>query len=462
MNKDGKAVILVVDDEQSLRDSMKILLSDSYNVFFEVDGRETIQKVKELHPDLMLLDIHLPEINGLEVLKQVKIMDPELDVVVVTAMNTVQHAVDAIKSGAYDYITKPFDIDSVSTLIEKILEKRSLKKENLFLKEEISKKYSFEKIVGTSRPMQEIFSLISQVAKNDSTVLIQGESGTGKELVARAIHNLSKRANKLFVPVNCAAIPENLLESEFFGHERGAFTGAFERKLGKFEIAEDGTIFLDEIGSLPISLQGKLLRTLQEREIERVGGSRPIHVNVRLISATNVDLKKAMKEEKFRNDLYYRLNVVPITIPPLRERKEDIPLLVSHFLSIYNSEFGKKIKGFSDGAQAFLIDYDWPGNVRELQNFIERVVVLSKKDVITEDKLPKEMTEKKVEEEFVFDYSEPSQDLDFRKASMKFESAFIKKALEKANGNKSSAAKMMGIHRNTLLQIERKLKNNFH
>lgn len=451
--KDKKDVILIVDDEEAIRDSMKMLLSDTYDVAFAKNGREAVEKMKKINPDLMLLDIRLPEIDGLEVLKIVKKENPDLEVIMVTALNTVKNAVEAMKSGAYDYITKPFDIESISSLIEKVLEKRSLRNENLFLRQELDKKYQFEKIVGAGHAMREIFSLITDVAKNDSTVLIQGESGTGKELVARAIHNLGDRKNKLFVPVNCAAIPENLLESELFGHERGAFTGAFERKLGKFELAEGGTLFLDEIGSMPLSLQSKLLRVLQEKEIERVGGTHAIPINVRVISATNSDLAKALKEEKFRKDLYYRLNVIPIVIPPLRARKEDIPLLVDHFITIYNAEFGKKVATFSREAEEALMDYSWPGNVRELQNLIERLVALSKGKVIYIERLPKEITDEEFKEK-VFD----ENDLSFKKSFARFEAAFLKRALERTGGRKGRAAAIMGVHRNTVLNMHRRLK----
>lgn len=453
MMSDPKSVILVVDDEESLRDSMRMLLTPDYNVVFAVNGKEAIKKAKQIRPDLVLCDIRLPEIDGLEVLRRLKEMDPELDVVMVTAMNTVQYAVEAIKLGAYDYITKPFDIAVISTLVEKILEKRRLKEENIFLKEQIGKQYQFEKIVGKSKPMRELFSVISEVAKNDSTILIQGESGTGKELVARAIHNKSPRANKLFVPINCASIPDHLIESELFGHERGAFTGAFERKLGKFEIAEGGTLFLDEIGSLPLALQGKLLRVLQEKEIERIGGVRPIPIDARIISATNANLQKAVNEDKFRKDLFYRLHVIPINIVPLRERREDIPILIDHFITIYNAEFNRKIRRVAKTAMQLFIQYDWPGNVRELQNIIERLVALGKRDLITLEKIPKEITGN-----FKELYLTKPDDINIKNASMRFEAAFIKKALEKSGGKKVGAARLMGIHRNTLLQMERKLK----
>lgn len=454
MNPKAKATILVVDDEEALRDSMRMLLSSDYNLFFASNGKKALDLVKKESPDLVLLDIRLPEIDGLEVLSRIKDIDPEIDVIMLTAMNTVSYAVDAMKKGASDYITKPFDIEVIQTVIEKILEGRALKKENIYLKEEIEKKFQFEKIVGRSRKMKEVFTLIRQVAGSESTVLISGESGTGKELVARAIHNLSKRSNKLFVPLNSAAIPENLLESELFGHERGSFTGAFDRKLGKFEIADSGTFFLDEVGSLPKPMQAKLLRVLQEKEIERVGGIKPIPVDVRVIAATNADLKKEVEADRFRKDLYYRLNVIPIHLPPLRERKEDIRLLIDHFLGIYNREFAKSIKGFSEEAMAHLMAYDWPGNVRELQNLIERLLVLTSEKVIQKERLPQEI---------LFGRGELKElredDLTLKEASMRFEASFIKKALRKARGSKSKAAKLLGIHRNTLLQIEKKISS---
>ncbi|KAF0132752.1 MAG: two component sigma54 specific Fis family transcriptional regulator [Candidatus Saganbacteria bacterium] len=447
-----KAIILIVDDEESLRDSMRILLSADYDLIFAANGNEALQILKNNSPHLIFLDIRMPDMNGLEVLSKIKEMDLDIDVIMVTAMNTVSYAVEAMRRGAYDYLTKPFDIEAIQAIIEKALEKRKLAQENVYLKEEIEKKYQFEKIVGKSSAIYEVFSLITSIAKSESTVLIQGESGTGKELAARAIHNLSGRGKKLFVAVNCAAIPENLLESELFGHERGSFTGAFERKIGKFEFADSGTIFLDEIGSLPLSMQGKLLRVLQEKEIERVGGLKPIAVDVRIISASNRDLRKLIEEGKFRIDLFYRLNVIPINIPPLRERKEDVALLVDHFIKIYSKEFSKGIKGLTQKALKIFENYSWPGNVRELQNLIERLIVLAKGPIIDENHLPKEITDPETELNSPgFSY------LSFKDAQMKFESSFIRKALLKTGGSKNKAAKMLGIHRNTLLNIEKKL-----
>ncbi|MFH1710021.1 MAG: sigma-54 dependent transcriptional regulator [bacterium] len=415
---DGKADILIVEDEKSVREALSFSLSDDYNLFLASDGKKALEIVSERNIDLALLDIRLPEINGMDVLKQIKDKDAGIEVIMLTAIRTVDSAVTAMKLGAYDYIIKPFDIKELMILIEKALEKRSLEQENIYLKNELEKTGGFEKIIGKSARMREIFKLIKNVSRGDATVLITGESGTGKELVARAIHNQSKRAKKLFVPVNCAAIPENLLESELFGYEKGAFTGAFERHLGKFEIANGGTIFLDEISTMPMPMQAKLLRVLQERVIDRVGGTNQIEINVRVISATNTDLKHEVDDRKFRGDLFYRLNVIPMIIPPLRERPEDIPLLVSHFLDKYNKEFAKKIKQFEPDAMHVLASYSWPGNVRELENLIERLVVLSEKNIITKDELPAELYKKLMDEH-----------------TKKFEMDFIKQAIQKSNLN---------------------------
>jgi DNA-binding NtrC family response regulator len=454
--KEIKETILVIDDDKSLRESLRMLLSDKYRVVFARSGKEAFELLRKESPDLVFCDIRMPEMNGLDVLSRIKGSEPELEVIMITAVNTVGSAVEAMRRGAYDYITKPFDIEAISALIENVLEKKRLQTENTFLKEQIEKQFQFEKIVGRTPVMREVFSLIGQISKSDSTVLISGESGTGKEMAARAIHNLCSRSQKLFVPVNCAAIPENLLESELFGHERGAFTGAFERKLGKFEIADSGTLFLDEVGSLPLAMQGKLLRALQEREIERVGGTKPIPINVRIISATNIDLKEEIAAKKFRKDLFFRINVIPLALPPLRERKADIQLLLEHFLNKFNHEFGKSQKGFSKEALEHLTVYPWPGNVRELQNLVERLVVLAKGDYITLDDLPKDVSEPTEELSAPPDFLS----LPYKEAQRKFETLFITKALEKTGGKKTKAAKMLGIHRNTLLQIERRIKSS--
>ncbi len=446
--------ILIVDDEESLRHSLTIALEGKYIVLTAKNGKEALKLIKKEAIDLVLLDIRLPEIDGIEILERIKDIDETIVVIMITAVLTVNTAVAAMKRGAYDYITKPFNIDELQALVEKGLEKRNLLRENIFLRSEMLDDAIFERLVGKSQKMREVFKLIDEVAKGNSTILIQGHSGTGKELVASAIHERSKRKGKLFIPVNCAAIPENLLESELFGHEKGAFTGAFERHVGKFEMADDGTIFLDEIGSLPLSMQAKLLRTIQERTIERVGGAKPIPVDVRIISATNTDLTQAVKSKNFREDLFYRLNVIPIPVPPLKERKEDIPLLIKYFLDFYNREFGKKIKGFKKDALELLQSYHWPGNVRELENLIERLIVLGKDDYIPKEKLPPEILGKKALEAEEAEI----EGLPLKRATQQFEAEFIRKAIEKAGGSKVKAAKLLGIHRNTLLKLEKKTK----
>jgi len=415
---DGKADILIVEDEKSVRESLSLTLSDKYNLFMASDGKKALEMLSERNIDLVLLDIRLPEVNGMDVLKHIKSMDPSIPAIMLTAIKTRESAVTAMKLGAYDYIVKPFDIKKLMLLIEKALEKRELEHENIYLRNELEKTGGFEKIIGKSEKMKETFKLIKNVSMGDATVLITGESGTGKELVARAIHNQSKRAKKLFVPVNCAAIPENLLESELFGYEKGAFTGAFERHLGKFEIANGGTIFLDEISTMPMPMQAKLLRVLQERVVDRVGGTNQIEIDVRVISATNTDLKHEVDSKKFRSDLFYRLNVIPMVIPPLRERSEDVPLLINYFLDKYNKEFGKKIRSFDANAMHILTSYPWPGNVRELENLIERLVVLSDSNIITKDKLPPELHKKLIDEHTKI-----------------FEMDFIKQAMQKSNLN---------------------------
>jgi DNA-binding NtrC family response regulator len=446
----AKPRILVVDDEKGMRDSMHMLLKDRYDVLLAQSGKEAINLVKKHPIDLVLLDIRLPEIDGIEILKIIKGIDDSIEVIMVTAVITVGKAVEAVRHGAYDYITKPFDIEALSEQVEKIIEKRALSKENISLRKLLESDYQYEKIVGKSPAIREIFKAIEDVARSNATVLITGESGTGKELVARAIHNRSARKEKLFVALNCAAIPENLLESELFGHERGSFTGAVDRQIGKFEISNGGTIFLDEIGSLPLPMQAKLLRAIQEKEIERIGGGKPIPVDVRIIAATNSNLKAEIKERKFREDLFYRLNVIPIHLPPLRERKADIPLLAEHFLHKYNHEFGKKLKGFKKEVLSLLTDYDWPGNVRELENLIERLVVLTRNGSIGAEKLPPEIKGETC--------LPSSSEAKFKDAVRKFEADFIRQALDRSGGKKSQAARLMGIHRNTLLQLEKKLK----
>ncbi|MCL6630140.1 MAG: sigma-54 dependent transcriptional regulator, partial [Armatimonadetes bacterium] len=355
------------------------------------NGRKALDVVSS-EPDVnvMICDLIMPDLNGVEVLKSAKEINPQLSVVMITAHGTIKTAVDAMKLGAFDYITKPFDMDEIKLVVKNAAERSELLEENIHLKQELKSRYSFEGIIGSSSKMQEVFKIVERVANSNATVLIRGESGTGKELIARAIHYNSPRAAKPFIAVSCAALPETLLESELFGYEKGAFTGAVGQKAGRFELAHQGTLFLDEVPEISPPVQVKLLRVLQEREFERVGGTKTIKVDVRLIAATNRDLEQLVAEGHFRPDLYYRLQVIQVFLPPLRERTEDIPLLVQHFIEKYNKENGKFVKGVTDETMDLLMKYRWPGNVRELENVIERGVVLAdaNEDLITPDLLP--------------------------------------------------------------------------
>src|SRR5512136_852183 len=355
--------VLIVDDEVGARESLKMILKRDYEVFLARDAEEGLLQVKVHSPDVILLDIILPDLDGLKVLEKIKQKEPDVIVIMITATRTVKTAVEAMKLGAYDYVTKPFDTEELSLIIRRALSTQALEKEVRYLREEIDKSCGFGNIVGKSKVMEDVFKIVRQIADSKSTVLIMGESGTGKELISRAIHYNSNRRNFPFVTINCAAIPETLIESELFGHEKGAFTNAIEKKLGRFEIAHRGTLFLDEIGELSLATQAKILRFLEEREFNRVGGSKTIKVDVRLITATNKDLNQMIKKGGFREDLYYRINVVPILIPPLRERKEDIPLLIDHFVGKFGAENNKNIKGVSKEALEVMIEYEWPGNI---------------------------------------------------------------------------------------------------
>jgi len=369
--------ILVIDDKESMRQMLaKTLESEGYEVDVARDGEVGLDKAKEKRFDLVLTDLKLPNMDGLSVLSSFKDLDPEISVIVMTAYGTIETAVQAIKQGAFDFLTKPFDVDHLNVLIQRALENRRLLAENVLLREELAQSLGFTEIIGKSEKMKEVTRLVKKVASSDTTVLLLGESGTGKELFARAIHSLSPRKNGPYVAINCAAIPRDLLENELFGSERGAYTGAVVRKMGKFEIAEKGTIFLDEIGDLDIALQAKILRVLQEKRFERLGGTKTISVDVRVIAASNFDLKKAIEKKLFREDLYYRLSVFPISIPPLRERREDVPELADFFIRKYCLEMKKEKKSPSADALNLMDKYLWPGNVRELENTIERAIIL--------------------------------------------------------------------------------------
>ncbi|MGB9629440.1 MAG: sigma-54-dependent transcriptional regulator, partial [Thermodesulfobacteriota bacterium] len=380
--------VLIVDDELGTRESLKMILKKDYEVLLAKDAEEAFIKIKEHSPDVVLLDILLPDLDGLKVLEKIKQSDPEIIVIMITATKTVKTAVEAMKLGAHDYITKPFDLDELRLIISRSVSAKALKEENRRLWEEIDKNYGFGNIIGKSKGMREIYKMIRQIANSKSTVLIMGESGTGKELISRAIHYNSNRKNFPFITINCAAIPETLIESELFGHEKGAFTDAIRTKKGLFEEADGGTLFLDEIGELSLTTQAKILRFLEEKEFNRVGGSKTIKVDVRLITATNKDLTQLIKKGGFREDLYYRINVVPILLPPLRERREDIPLLIDHFIKKFNAENNKNVKGIQPEALEVMMNYEWPGNVRELENLMERVIALTTNEYIQPKELP--------------------------------------------------------------------------
>lgn len=438
MKKNG--TILVVDDENGVRESFNMVLKDDYHVLLAGTGQEAMDIFKKNSIDLILLDILLPDVNGLDLLEKLVETDPNSEIIMVTAVNEVQTAVQAIKLGAYEYIIKPFVVDDVLTVIRRALEKQSLVKEVTYLRNELERYHPFEKMVGKNKKMRKIFELISTVARSDGTVLIQGESGTGKELAARAIHNLSDRKDQPFVVVNCAAIPATLMESKIFGHNRGAFTGASMTSIGKLELADGGTVFLDDMDSLDVNMQAKLLRILQEKEFERLGSSKVIKIDVRFVAASNKDINDLISINKFRDDLYYRLNVFPIRLPPLRERKDDIPLLLNHYLELNAGKTGKPPKIFSEKAIKALTAYHWPGNIRELKNLVERLSTITEGPMIDLDAdAPYNFGKKKI------------KDMPLKKAVSIFEKNYIFEVLERVDGNRTKAAKILGIHRNTLL-----------
>ena len=435
-----KSSILVVDDEPGVRESFSMVLKDDYHVLLAGTGQEATDIFKKNSVDLILLDILLPDTKGLELLEKFVETDPNTEIIMVTAVNEIQSAVQAIKLGAYEYIIKPFVVDDVLTVIRRALEKQTLVKEVTYLRNELERYHPFEKMVGKDKKMRKIFDLISTIAQSDGTVLIQGESGTGKELVARAIHNRSHRKNQPFVVVNCAAIPATLMESKIFGHNKGAFTGASSTSIGKLEIADTGTVFFDDIDLLDINMQAKLLRIIQEKEFERLGSTKIVEVDVRFVAASNKDVNKLILEGMFREDLYYRLNVFPIWLPPLRERKGDIPLLLEHYLNLHSSETGKPPKRFDNKAIRTLMEYEWPGNVRELKNLVARLFTITGGSIIhLENSETYNIGKNRI------------KNLPLKKAVSIFEKKYISDILESVDGNRTKAAKKLGIHRNTLL-----------
>jgi DNA-binding NtrC family response regulator len=454
--------ILVVDDEMIVCESCKrILEEDGYEVETALSGREAFDKMKESPFDIIITDLKMPEIDGMEVLRTFRKEYPDAIVIMITGFSTVETAVEAMKLGAFDYIPKPFTPDEVSIVVKKAIEKKNLVLENIYLRQELQEKYGFHNIVGKSKNMQEIYRVIAKVAMTDSTVLIYGQSGTGKEIIARAIHFNSPRREKQFVPVDCAVLSENLLESELFGHVRGSFTGAISTKPGLFEVADGGTVFLDEVGNISLAIQAKLLRVLQEREFTPVGGTKTKKVDIRLIAATNKDLEKLIKEETFREDLYYRLNIVPIYLPPLKERQDDIPLLSVHFLKKYAEEMGKTVKGFTPEAMERLMRYPWPGNVRELENVIERTIVMIENDemVRVEHLILPGQREKQELREHIPMTSEELKEIKKQireRAVEEVEKAFVLSALERHNWNVTRAAEEVGMLRPNFQALMRK------
>lgn len=428
--------ILIVEDEKNQRELLRNLLEEqSYSVDEAKEGKTAISKFNKKNFDAVLLDRRLPDMEGIEVLRKIKKIDPVIPIIIITAFANIENAVKSIKEGAYHYLTKPIEPEELLVILKKAEENLSLKRENIKLKETLKEQYKYEKIIYASDEMEEVMSMVFRAAKSDTSVLITGESGTGKELVAGAIHDLSGRNKANFVIAHLAALPENLIESELFGHEKGAFTGAEKRRIGKFEYASGGTLFLDEIGDLPKSIQAKLLRVIQEQKIVRLGSNKEISIDVRLVSATNKNLEEEIEKNNFREDLYYRLNVINIKIPPLRKRKKDISPLVNHFVDIHSSREGKEIKGFTEEAMHTLLKYNFPGNIRELENIVKRVIVFSRNEYITKEDLPSLKKQKpsgisggKLEE-----------------SVSNLERTLILEALKKHKGNQTKAARDLGI-----------------
>ncbi len=442
--------VLVVDDEESIREFFEIMLKrEGYEVSTAANGAEGLDRLKKERFDLVISDIQMPEMSGMELLQAAKEVDPELVVLMITAFGNTETAVEAMKLGAYDYVQKPFKIDEVKIIIRQALEKRSLRMENALLKRELGTKYAFDNLIGSAPPMLRIYEMVKRVANTKSSVLITGESGTGKELIARAIHFNGPLKDLPFVTVNCGAIPENLMESEMFGHKKGSFTGAIADKKGLFEVANGGTIFLDELGELPLPMQVKLLRVIQEGTFKRVGGTEDITVDVRVISATNKTLDAEVRAGRFREDLFYRMNVIQIHCPPLHERREDVPMLANHFLEKFAKSLGVEVKRIGNEAMDVLKKYHFPGNVRELENIIERTVALEPGNTILPESLPRHLLDAQQPSAGPLDANKieilSDQGIDLEKLTADFERTLLTKALQQAGGIKKRAAKLLGI-----------------
>jgi DNA-binding NtrC family response regulator len=450
--------ILVVDDEAQLREGIVSYLNqEGYEIQQASTGEDALALLKETPFDILITDMKLPGVDGNTVLQEALSIYPDLIGIIITGYGTVESAVQAMKNGAYDYIAKPFQLMEVSLLVRQALERRRLKLENAYLKTQLKEKYRFENIIGNSKPMQEIFQLVETIAATNSTVLITGETGTGKELIARAIHFNSLRKDQKIVSINCGAIPETLLESELFGHVKGAFTGAHQTRIGRFEQAHKGTIFLDEIATMSPALQVKLLRVLQEREFERVGGMETIKVDVRIIAATSANLKEMVERNEFRSDLYYRLNVIPVHLSALRDRREDIPLLTKHFVKKYCQGSNMEIKTAAQEAMKMLMNYSWPGNIRQLENAIERAVALvGPRNVILPSDLPAEV-QKTSANLFLSEIYIPDEGVNFNTEVSNVEKELIMQSLRKSGGNKKQAAKLLNLKRTTLIEKLKRL-----
>lgn len=442
-----KDKILVADDEQSMREFLDIMLKkEEYKVSLASNGEEVVKLIDNDLFDLVLLDIRMPKLDGISALKKIKAIAPETIVIMITAYASADTAIKAMKEGAYDYITKPFKIEEIKLIIKNALEKKNLQKENILLKRVVRDRYHFGNIIGQSPKMVVLYDLLEKVSPTKTNILITGESGTGKELVAKAIHYNSPRKEKPFVTLNCGAIPESLIESELFGHMKGAFTDAIATKKGLFEVADEGTIFLDEISELPLLMQVKLLRVLQDKEFKRVGGTEDIRVDVRIISATNINLEEGVKEKRFREDLFYRLNVIQIKLPPLRDRKEDVQILANHFLKKYSEELNKNIAKISPEALPILLNYAYPGNVRELQNIIERAVALESNQELTAHNLSSYLNEQPLLRKGPIDIEIPNEGIDLEKMVEDLERTLLLKALDKTKGIKKKAAELLHIN----------------
>jgi two-component system response regulator HydG len=440
-----KPKILVVDDERSHRRMIEAVLSaEGYEIMQADNGQAAIEAVEEKFYDLIIMDIRMPKLGGIDALKKLKTISPGIPIIIMTAYASVGTAVDALKAGASDYLTKPLDIEELKLLVAKTLRIHQLEKENIYLKERLDDRFDFSSIIGQSTAMKRLFETMALVAPSEATALIVGESGTGKELIANAIHQNSPRKDRPFIKVNCAALPETLLESELFGHEKGAFTGALARKQGRFQLADQSSIFLDEIAEMSPATQAKILRVLQERDFEPVGSTQTVKVDTRVIAATNKNLEEEITAGHFREDLYYRLNVVTLTVPPLRDRREDIPYLADFFLKQYAKKNRRLIKGFTPRATDMLMRYDWPGNVRELENIIERGVIMSRGEVITPLEFPNDLQELDDELKDSHISLTPGRSL------KEVEKAMILRTLEETGGNRTHAAKILGISRRTL------------